>query len=383
MTTTPLHAPERESAAPGSRGRNLTIEGLRGFSAAAVVCYHLHNMAIKGGYLHPHYGPVVAAMIGGLGRFGVLMFFMISGYLIVQSLLRSNSIPQFLKHRVWRIYPVFLVLHVTIFALGPWSNYAWMGRLTSSPGAYALQFLSNLFLLPGTFRLPLAQKNAWSLSYEFAFYLTSCLFFFAAARRTHGGLRLLSVVAAVGASVGFLFCHPAAAYFLVGVGLFLGHDAVGRWRAAQRVPACAGLLFLVFAFLAHSQGRHLTALVLSVPFFFTVVQQTGWFARFLRTRPLLHLGAVSYSLYLVHPFVLYAARAVVRELSPRLHSDAAATMLFAVVGATAALGAANVVYRLVEVAFTNRFLRREHAGARQTKSERELSDSGPVLRAAS
>ena len=36
--------------------------------------------------------------------------------------------------------------------------------------------------------------------------------------------------------------------------------------------------------------------------------------------------------------------------------------LFGVLGATAALAAANVVYRLVEVGFTSRFLRRQPAG---------------------
>ena len=237
-----------------------------------------------------------------------------------------------------------------------------MDGLRSSPAEYALQFFSNLLLLPGVLPLPLAQKNAWSLSYESAFYLISCLFFFAAARRAHGGLRLLALLAALVASVGFLCCHPAAAYFLVGVGLFLTGDALGRHPAARRVPDCAGLLFLALAFLAHAQGWRLASLVLSAPFFFTVVNQAGWFARFLRTRPLLHLGAVSYSLYLVHPFVLYAVRGMVRQLSPRLQSDAIAMTLFAVLGATAALAAANVVYRLVEVGFTNRFLRRQPAG---------------------
>ena len=223
-----------------------------------------------------------------------------------------------------------------------------MDGLRSSPAEYALQFFSNLLLLPGVLPLPLAQKNAWSLSYEFAFYLISCLFFFAAAGRAHGGLRLLSLLAALAASVG--------------VGLFLTGDALGRHPAARRVPDCAGLLFLALAFLAHAQGWRLASLVLSAPFFFTVVNQAGWFARFLRTRPLLHLGAVSYSLYLVHPFVLYAVRGMVRQLSPRLQSDAIAMTLFAVLGATAALAAANVVYRLVEVGFTSRFLRRQPAG---------------------
>ena len=355
---------QRDGQAAGRRTvarecRNLTIEGLRGFSAAAVICYHVHNMAIKGEYFHPNHSPIVNSLVRSLGRFGVLMFFMISGYLIVQSLVKYDSIPRFLKHRVWRIYPVFTPLHLIMFTLGPWQGYEWMGALKHSLPQYALQFFSNLLLLPGIFRLPIAQRNAWSLSYEFAFYVISCLLFFAATRRAHRGWRLLSLGTGLAASVGVLRYHPIAVYFLIGVALFLSDDAVARHRAARCVPAFAGLLFLALAFFTYAQGWLLASLILSLPFFFTVVHQTGWLARFLQTRPLLGLGTISYSLYLIHPFVLDAARAVVRSLAPRLPSDALALALFAILGVGGAIVAATILYRSVEVGFTSRLRRRK------------------------
>ena len=100
-------------------------------------------------------------------------------------------------------------------------------------------------------------------------------------------------------------------------------------------------------------------MILSLPFFFTVVHQTGWFARFLQTRLLHGLGKISYSLYLIHPFVLDAARAVVLHLAPRLPSDALALALFAILGVGGAIVAATILYRSVEVDFTSRLLRRE------------------------
>ena len=194
---------------------------------------------------------------------------------------------------------------------------------------------------------------------EFAFYVISCLFFFAATRRAHCGWRLLSLVTGLAASVGVLRYHPIAVYFLIGVALFLSDDAVARHRAARCVPAFAGLLFLALAFFTYAQGWLLASLILSLPFFFTVVHQTGWLARFLQTRPLLGLGKISYSLYLIHPFVLDAARAVVLHLAPRLPSDALALALFAILGVGGAIVAATILYRSVEVDFTSRLLRRE------------------------
>ena len=84
-----------DSAGAGNAGIVQGHSGLAHFRAGR---YHIHDMAITGGYLHPRYGPVATSLISGLGRFGVLVFFMISRYLIVQSLFRSDSILQFLKH---------------------------------------------------------------------------------------------------------------------------------------------------------------------------------------------------------------------------------------------------------------------------------------------
>jgi len=98
---------------------------------------------------------------------------------------------------------------------------------------------------------------------EFAFYVISCLFFFAATRRAHCGWRLLSLATGLAASVGFLRYHPIAAYFLIGVALFLSDDVMARHRVrarprpsrfARRVPAFAGLLFLALAFFTYAQG---------------------------------------------------------------------------------------------------------------------------------
>ena len=137
------------------------------------------------------------------------------------------------------------------------------------------------------------------MSYEAAFYGISCMLFFAAARRDRGRLRLLSLLAGLSASIGMLVYHPSAAYFLVGVGLFLIGRLFGVPGAAPRVPAYASALFLGIAFYSHANGWQAASLMLSVPFFATVVYETGWFAHLLRTRPLVYLGRVSYSLYLV------------------------------------------------------------------------------------
>lgn len=55
-----------------------------------------------------------------LGRFAVIGFFILSGFMITQSILHSKNMKEFILKRVIRIFPALIVmLLLTVFALGP------------------------------------------------------------------------------------------------------------------------------------------------------------------------------------------------------------------------------------------------------------------------
>lgn len=166
MTVEPLYNKNSE--------KNLAINGLRGLLALAVVLYHGYTGMTTSHYLKE----IPFAQIEYVGPFAVNIFFIISGYLILQSLIRSGNVRRFILHRVLRIYPVFLVIHLFIFTVGPIIHYEWLADLTLTE--YILHFVSNLFMLPGIFDLPAAQIVAWSLSFEFAYYIVISVFYFGA-----------------------------------------------------------------------------------------------------------------------------------------------------------------------------------------------------------
>ena len=58
-----------------------------------------------------------------VGGHGVELFFMISGFLIPASLVRHGSFWKFIRDRVMRIMPVFGVLHLLLFIVGPIVGY--------------------------------------------------------------------------------------------------------------------------------------------------------------------------------------------------------------------------------------------------------------------
>src|SRR5476651_1337833 len=70
-----------------------------------------------------------------LGAFAVDLFFVMSGFLIAGSAERSRSVGSFLKKRVTRIYPAFIVsaalmaLVVLPLASGAFAEASWPARL--------------------------------------------------------------------------------------------------------------------------------------------------------------------------------------------------------------------------------------------------------------
>src|SRR5258708_21125143 len=105
---------------------------------------------------------------------------MISGFLMPASLVRHGSISKFFFDRVLRIMPVFVVLHLALFTVGPIVGYKFFRGIDI--GHYLELFFANLFFLQDVLGLPIAQQNAWTLTYEWAFYIWFALIFGAVAR---------------------------------------------------------------------------------------------------------------------------------------------------------------------------------------------------------
>ena len=144
-----------------------SLQGLRGFSALSVLLLHIYLMAAHGGFFPNTLRPMEIAW-GALGQ-GVPLFFMISGFVIPYSLVRHGDLRRFAVDRILRIFPLFMILHLVVFAIGPMVGYKWMSGVDLIE--YLKIFFGNLFFLAPVLDLPLAQQNSWSLTYEFGFYL--------------------------------------------------------------------------------------------------------------------------------------------------------------------------------------------------------------------
>src|SRR3954471_8895073 len=134
------------------------LDGLRGYAALVVVLFHLSPSVIG-----PDAHMAVFRVID-LGKYGVLLFFLVSGYVIPMSLERHGSLRRFWTGRLFRIYPAYLVAIVlAVVTTG------------SVPAVLRTETVSSVLAHASMLSDPLGLRGAvrpfWTLSYEMVFYL--------------------------------------------------------------------------------------------------------------------------------------------------------------------------------------------------------------------
>ncbi|MFC7534798.1 acyltransferase family protein [Actinoplanes sp. GCM10030250] len=136
------------------------LDSLRGVAAMAVVWWHLGPRAIADLQdLHRHVD---------VGKSGVVLFFLVSGYVIPMSLERHGDLRKFWVSRILRLYPAWAVsvlLVLTLFATGV---QAVPEPLSRDPLGVVLGHLS---MTQGLLGIPNVVGVYWTLSYEMIFYL--------------------------------------------------------------------------------------------------------------------------------------------------------------------------------------------------------------------
>lgn len=175
--------------------RNAALDGLRGMVILLVLVTHW------GLVWQPRLAPdspwtAIATAAFAIGNSGVDLFFLLSGYLIYETYLaRQAAFRTFIARRAWRIYPAFLAMFAVYLALS--ARWPAAGKIPEGTAA-AIGYLARcLLFLPGILDEAPLIGTAWSLSYEWAFYLAlPALVGAFGLRRAAPGKRVLAIAAA-------------------------------------------------------------------------------------------------------------------------------------------------------------------------------------------
>ena len=241
-----------------------------------------------------------------VGRFGVILFFAISGFVI--ALQRSKPVGEFVTHRILRIYPSYwlaLIIEAVLFtSLGL--------AISTTPAAF--------FLYPSVLANDFTSVPYWTLVFEMTFYaLAAAAFAARLSDRTLTTIAVLWILAAnlFAPAVTGIYLTDAATYAFPGfpnllwsapvqvfpMGLIVGIHfdrlrRLGRWRFA----AAALVAFLCSWPLADfSAPKHFAAGICTVCIILAAAEIEV-------PHPIKRLGDASYGIYLMHfPVIIFIA----------------------------------------------------------------------------
>lgn len=311
------------------------LDALRGIAALGVVLFHYLP------YYHQLYGHGFQPwFILEFGRYGVHLFFMISGFVIFMTLEKTSTASWFGLARAFRLLPALWVAipvtFVAVHLLGP-----------ADREVTATDALWNLTLLHEYLDRPHVDGAYWSLVIEATFYGWMALLFYGLGP----GKRLLAVLwlwvlVSYGAVIYWTSIPEAWEFLLKDLlftryaPLFISGMLLYRWHSR-------GALSLVERLLLTAAVSH-CLLAYRAPFNVFVLACYGVFAlaiggyldRF-ATRPLLFLGSLSYALYLVHQNLGYG----IIDWGYRQQLPAGVPVVLAL---AVALALAYAIHRLVE-----------------------------------
>ena len=357
------------SPRPAPRAEVRALTGLRGVAALMVAVYHI-DPELRA------YGAFGRAI--GRGYLWVDLFFVLSGFVLAlnygarfQSGWSAGSWRDFLLRRVARIYPLYAVLlfgALAYMAMG-WGESFAMPLLPYPHLAHPLAIkAANVVMIQSWGVGPSIDGTAWSLSAEWAAYVLFPLLTGLALFSRGRTALVLAALAATGIVATALLtgvdheAHSGAldAYdggtiepvlrclsgFVLGLLMFrlAQGGRVGAWLARDVVlAALLALTALGFAFAPDDLWIYplFPALVLGL------YGNRGTVGRLLGCGAIYWLGLVSYSIYLVHPYLVLPKRDL-SDLLAGVVGNTPADVLASAITFAAVLALSGASYHLIE-----------------------------------
>ncbi|ART47775.1 acyltransferase family protein [Acidovorax carolinensis] len=308
--------------------RTPLIDMVKGIACATIVWHHLAFYGPMSDIAQP-LAPGLMAWLYDYGRMAVQIFLVLGGYLAAsslapQGLARFDSASQQIARRFVRLvvpYAVALVLAVVVAAL----VRSWLDH-PSVPGEPSLaQLVANALLLQDIVGEEALSAGVWYVAIDFQLFVGSVLLLtlvraVCGEGRTHHAAWLGRALVVVGTAASLLVFNREpeldmwALYFLGSYGLgMMAFWAVqtprsGGWMAAIAVLGAAAL---ALDFRERIAVALVTALALA-----WALGSARW-RQWQGVAPVVRLGQMSYSVFLVHFPVCLLVNAVVSHLWPQ------------------------------------------------------------------
>jgi peptidoglycan/LPS O-acetylase OafA/YrhL len=303
------------------------LNAVRGLAAVLVMTSHLRTLFYEPyDHLEPRTGPIAKAFYwttsGVIAHECVMLFFVLSGYLVGGSVLRAMaagrwSWGEYLSRRLSRLYTVLVPALILGCLLDQISTHLPLHQQTLEAVGWKIHdlgpqsFLGNLVFLQ---RILVSEYGSnsplWSLSYEFWYYMAFPLIVLAISPRNSGAVRLASTafLAGIMALVGGRVCTYGLIWIAGACINYLPQPAVSApwWR--NGLLCSSATIILGYTFIEKHAPQVLADLTLGivvVAFIYSLLVPSADRIPELYRTVSQRLSESSYTLYLVHlPFMV-------------------------------------------------------------------------------
>lgn len=297
------------------------IDGMRAVAALLVVCSHAAPVA------RTLYGETPSTpFIEAMGAIGVQVFFGITAFLFSRKALQGSvDVPSLIASRVRRIVPLYFVCSAVAVAFALYLSTT----LTTAPPVeykdviktFAFGFVGGSPIIAGVATSQLIGQ-AWTLAWEWMFYLTVPFLAAIFARRSWTMAALIFTAAC--ALYQLKEGQQIWVFFVPGVLAAMLEKRIALGRFARVAVFALGMIAYGISLALEAKLYGPARLILSTMAFPCVLFGHQWL---MTLRPLRLLGEVSYSLYMLQLLVLTGywriATDEYREFFPTLESKVA------------------------------------------------------------
>ena len=298
------------------------IDGLRAIAVSAVIIFHYFPKLAPGGFV------------------GVDIFFVISGFLIANIILKaierkSFQFAIFFANRIKRIFPsLLLVITITLIFTNVYflpdqrSVFNWQG-------VSSLLFVFNLVAAQSIdyFNQDMAWSpftHLWSLGVELQFYFSAPFILFLCLKKSYGKSAIISILlisfflnvilTQLNSTQTYFLIFTRYWQFLCGSVLAIQCDSIRKQTCFlnQKKLSCnffslLGFLSILLSIIIYSKNTKYPGLAATLPTIGACLiifsgPSALFNSIFLRNRLIIFIGKISYPLYLWHYFLLYLSK---------------------------------------------------------------------------
>lgn len=318
--------------------RLATIQGLRAIAALGVLFFHIRLI--------------------GVGYFGVDIFFVISGFIVCYVAQRQPN--QFLAKRLVRIVPLYWIATLAVITLA----LIFPSSLQST-AVNATAIMKSLLFIPYERSTGIVQPIlflGWTLNYEMFFYVVFAASLALWPRQAPLacsailiGLCLLGRTADLDLPWSY-WCNDRLLEFVAGMAAFWAYSTRHAWLEAVPTVLASSLAIASIGVMVLQTTlglKQYDVAVCGASSFILVLSALSLETRIIVGPTMILIGDASYSLYLLHPYVV---RAIEETVVP-LTTFSILTVSAAIVTIAASIAVAVICYWMLEKP-ANTWLRR-------------------------